>query len=68
MQKHITLNVSNFVRIKFRDFREFMKDRFFAGIKFLGSACINYFACTNFREFLVFDISKGLEQKGLRKM
>ena len=53
-----TLNVLNFARIKFRDFREFAQSSFFASIKFRESACINYFACTNFREFLFFDISK----------
>ena len=60
-----TLNVLNFARIKFC---ELVKYRFFAGIKFRESACINYFACTNFCEFLVFDISKtGFGAKGTEK-
>ena len=53
-----TLNVLNFACIKFRDFREFVKVRFFASIKFRESACIDHFTCTNFREFINFYVSK----------
>ena len=67
-RKATTLNVLNFARIIFRDFRELVKVRFFASIEFRESVCINYFVCTNFREFLFFDISKtGLGTKGTEK-